>query len=381
MIIEKTLLTKQASPVRVAIVGLGQRGLQHLSLLWKLQSEGLVRIVALVDAYLPNLTIQKIGQQVNGFSLNGIRVSTDFFSILESLLAENELDAVYFALPPSLHQDEVVATANAGIHVFAEKPMSLSLSQAMEMKRAITSNDVISTVGFQQRYDPRYQAIHHFLQNKRLVMMTMIHNSTFEGHSVKHTPTENFGGPSNRVWAANFEWSGSTVVEAGIHQTDLMRYWGGNIDWVSANYIERDPVDVLSGGDNPYAYQVTFGFESGAIGNLLMSRLSRVFYSDSYNSILWSSGHIKFENNDVVAYYTAPDDKQPDSRHILPIKPGLSSNEIINRTFISAVQQNDQTILKSSFAGSINSLAAVLGANQSHCQGGKRLYLDDLVSM
>ena len=39
------------TPPRISIVGLGQRGLQHLSLLWKLQSEGLVQITALVDAH------------------------------------------------------------------------------------------------------------------------------------------------------------------------------------------------------------------------------------------------------------------------------------------------------------------------------------------
>ena len=52
--------------------------------------------------------------------------------------------------------------------------MSLSLDQAIQMEKAIRESGVISTVGFQQRYDPRYQAAQIFLQNKKLVMMTMI---------------------------------------------------------------------------------------------------------------------------------------------------------------------------------------------------------------
>ena len=59
---EKSTMATQTTPVRIAIVGLGQRGLQHLSLLWKLQSESLVQITALVDAHQKNLTAQKICQ-------------------------------------------------------------------------------------------------------------------------------------------------------------------------------------------------------------------------------------------------------------------------------------------------------------------------------
>ena len=227
---EKLTIAIQTPPVRIAIVGLGQRGLQHLSLLWKLQSEGLVQITALVDTHQKNLTAQKICQYVDNFSLDDINVSNDFLSILELVSTGNRVDTVYFALPLGVHQGEIVAAATSGLHIFTEKPMSLSLDQAIEMEKAIRESGVISTVGFQQRYDPRYQAAQIFLQNKKLVMMTIIHNSNLESHSVKHTPTENLGGPINRVWTSNFEWSGSTVVEAGIHQVDLMRYWGGDID-------------------------------------------------------------------------------------------------------------------------------------------------------
>ena len=49
-----------SQPIRVAIIGLGQRGLQHLSALWRLQGEGLVRIAALIDAFEDNLSEAKI---------------------------------------------------------------------------------------------------------------------------------------------------------------------------------------------------------------------------------------------------------------------------------------------------------------------------------
>ena len=371
-----------SQPTRVAILGLGQRGLQHLRSLWKLQSEGLVKITALIDVFEDNLAETKIQAYVDEFHPDGIYTSADF----GETLASQSLDAIYFALPPGVHNGEIIQAANAGIHIFAEKPMSLYLNEAVEMEDVIQENGVISTAGFQQRYDSRYEAVHKFLADKQPVMITMVVNGPLEGHSTKHTKTETLGGPANRVWTANFEWSGATVVEAGIHQTDLMRYWFGDISWVEANYIHRDASDIVDDGNNPYAYSVRFGFECGCIANLILSRLRQNYYSDSYESILWTHGHLKFEGNNVVAYYYdgpySPDDTPTKDavRHILPTSPHVDSTEEISRAFVRAISTGDSAQLKSTFASSMNSLAAVLGANASDQLDGERIYLKDFLA-
>lgn len=370
-----------SQPIRVAILGLGQRGLQHLKALWKLQSEGLVKITALIDAFEDNLVEAKIQKYVDGFEIDGIHASTDF----EDTLSELALDAIYFALPPGVHNGEIIQAANAGVHIFAEKPMSLYLNEAVDMERTIQENGVISTAGFQQRYDARYEAVHKFLADKQPVMTTMIVNGALEGHSIKHTKTETFGGPANRVWTANYEWSGATVVEGGIHQTDLMRYWFGDIAWVEASYIHRDASDIVDGGDNPYAYSVRYGFECGCIANLILSRLRQTYYSDGYDSILWTHGHLKFEGNDVVAYYydgpypPAETPSQEAVRHVLPLPDGVDPTEQISRAFLDAIRKGNSDQLRSTFTSSMNSLAAVLGANASDQLDGERIYLKNFL--
>ena len=161
-----------SQPIRVAILGLGQRGLQHLKALWKLQSEGLAKIAALIDVFEDNLAEPKIQKYVDGFEVDGIYTSSDFGETLEAL----SLDAIYFALPPGVHDGEIIQAANAGVHIFAEKPMSLYLNEAVEMECVIQANGVISTAGFQQRYDSRYEAVHEFLADKQPVMSTFIAN-------------------------------------------------------------------------------------------------------------------------------------------------------------------------------------------------------------
>ena len=370
-----------SQPTPVAIIGLGQRGLQHLSALWRLQGEGLVRIAALIDAFEENLAEAKIWSHVDGFRIEGIHTSTDF----RETLAELPLDAIYFALPPGVHNGELIQAANAGVHIFAEKPMSLYLNEAIEMERAIRENGVISTAGFQQRYDSRYEAVQKFLADKKPVMGTFIGNGALEDHSIKHTRTETLGGPANRIWAANYEWSGASVVEGGIHQTDLMRYWFGDISWVEADYVHRDASDIVDGGDNPYAYSVRYGFECGCIANLILSRLRRTYYGDGYESILWTHGHLKFEGDDAVAYYydgPYPPAQTPPLkalRHPLPTPPRTDPTEQISRAFLGAIEAGNPGKLRSTFASSMNSLAAVLGANASDQLKGERIYLEDFL--
>ena len=185
--------------VRVAVVGLGQRGLSHLKALWRLQEEGAAEVVALGDAFADNLAEEKVAGYVPGFSLEGIPTFTDF----DRLLGEGKPDAVYFCMPPGVHDGEVISAARAGVHIFAEKPQSLYMDEALEMGRAIREAGVVSAVGFQRRYEAQSEATHEFLAGKRMVMVTCVANGTLESHSVKHTPTGEMGGPVDRVWAKN----------------------------------------------------------------------------------------------------------------------------------------------------------------------------------
>ena len=366
--------------VRIAVVGLGQRGLQHLNALWQLDE---AQVVALCDPFPDNLTEDKIRRFVDGFSLDGIRT----YGAFADLLAAGGFDAIYFAIPPSLHRGELLQAAQKGIHLFAEKPVSLFLDEMLEMERAIRDAGIIATVGFQQRHDNWHIGIRDFLADKRLLMMTYVVNSTLESHSTKHTHTETVGGPQNRIWTANRAWSGSTVVEAGIHQTDLMRFWAGDIAWTEARYIQRAAEDIEDGGDNPDAYSVTYGFESGAIAHLIMSRLRKTFWGDSYHDIMWDRGHLKTEgNNGPTAYYYDGPYPPPEGKvdpaglaHELDLGPRKNSTLEIARAFVTAVGEKSEDALLNTFTSSLNSHAAVLGANISDQLNGQRVNLKDLL--
>lgn len=371
-----------ATPVRIGILGLGQRGLQHVKQLWQLQQEGLAQIVALIDAFEANLDAAKLQSYVPGLPATEILRTIDINGVIDS----GDLDALYVVIPPNVHQGEVVRAARAGLHLFVEKPMSLFLDEAIEMEKAIAEAGVISTVGFQQRFDAAHEVVHAFLQDKRPVMATYTRHAPIESHNVKHTPTEVAKGPANRVWTASRAWSGTTMVEAGIHPLDVWRYWLGDVSWVQAVYTHRPQEEIFDGADNPYTYSAIFGFAGGAVGTMVLSRLRRAYYDQTEHKLLWNEGVIEIDHGEVAAYtYEGdyPPARQPEMaqlRRTLELPHRTNSTYGVNRAFVRAVAENRPDLVRSPFSDAMNSLAAVLAANVSDELGGRRVEVDELLT-
>src|SRR5204863_8560052 len=78
-------------------------------------------------------------------------------------LVELDLDGVSVGSPNVAHHRSSIEAVEAGKHVLTEKPMAVTLDQAVEMARTAKRTGKILTVGFQPRYDPNMQLV------KRLV--------------------------------------------------------------------------------------------------------------------------------------------------------------------------------------------------------------------
>ena len=187
-----------SGPLRVGLVGVGQRGLQHVNAMVQMQKDEIVHITALADPYPENLSDDKIKRFVSDYSSSGIKM----FDTADDLIESGLVDAIWFVIPPNQHNGEIERAASRGIAIFAEKPQSLFLDDIISQDRAITSSGVPSTVGFQMRHDRGYTDIAAYLSDKWVAAMTMIAEGAVEGHGVKHTHTEELGGPANRVWTA-----------------------------------------------------------------------------------------------------------------------------------------------------------------------------------
>ncbi|MBW3672187.1 MAG: Gfo/Idh/MocA family oxidoreductase, partial [Acidobacteria bacterium] len=71
----------------------------------------------------------------------------------EALLASGEIDAVYIALPNSLHKDFAIKAARAGVHVLCEKPMAVTAEQCRAMIDAAEANGVKLMIAYRLHFE------------------------------------------------------------------------------------------------------------------------------------------------------------------------------------------------------------------------------------
>ena len=80
----------------------------------------------------------------------GVKVVSDFNAVLR----DPAIEAVVLATPHTLHTDQIVAAANAGKHIYCEKPLSMTRADVMRAIKAVNDNKVALAVGHERRFEP-----------------------------------------------------------------------------------------------------------------------------------------------------------------------------------------------------------------------------------
>jgi predicted dehydrogenase len=80
----------------------------------------------------------------------------------QAVASDPDIDAAVVSLPPEFNPDIVCGLLEAGKHVFAEKPMALSLRQAQRMADAAAASGRLLMMGFMKRYDPGVERARKF---------------------------------------------------------------------------------------------------------------------------------------------------------------------------------------------------------------------------
>jgi len=144
----------------------------------------------------------------------------------DAALADPEIDAVVLATPHSMHTDQIVAAAQAGKHVFSEKPLGLDAASAQRAAQACADHGVTLGVGYNWRFQPALQAVRRMIDDGTLGRVLHL-----EG---------NFCGPSAYRFPKGHwrhdpaEGPGGGMTGRGVHVIDAMLYLAGHIEQVTA---------------------------------------------------------------------------------------------------------------------------------------------------
>jgi predicted dehydrogenase len=325
-------------PVRVGVVGTGyiaQRA--HLPAIQKEVERGVATFQAFCD-----VSPETVKEAAAEFGVKN--TYTDHHEMLE----RQELDALYLIIPPTFHTDVELIAADRGIPLLIEKPQTLDMQQALQFEEAIRKSGILCTVGFMMRYSPAAA----FIRN-RLAELTVRHANLqlfYSGTPIRH-------------WTNRMELCGGSFVENTIHVIDLLRYQlDDDYESVSAYYVER-PFDPDPKAINlPFVYNANYKMKSGAVVNVTTSRVLTNTKSSRRETLIIC---------DDVLFEYSQDRVIENGELVWEAKEKESPFDIQSKQFLEAVRTGNDRLVRNNYSSSLNSLAAVLGANESASKGGE----------
>ena len=187
-----------SAPVKIAVAGLGRIGRIHLENL--VTKTAGAEVIAISDPFPES---HAFAQQ-----LGVTQIEPSF----EALLAAQP-DAVYVCTPTDTHADYVIAAAKAGVHVFCEKPIDLSIERVCEVLTAVESAGVKLMVGFNRRFDPNFAKIQSMVTEGKVGTP----------HMIRITSRDPGPPPIEYI-----KVSGGMFLDMSIHDFDIARFLAGS---------------------------------------------------------------------------------------------------------------------------------------------------------
>src|SRR5438552_75974 len=176
---------------------------------------------------------------------------------VDRLLDSDDIDAVLITSPNPFHAPQAIRAANAGKHIFVEKPMGMNVAECRAMIDAANAAGVTLMPGHMHRYRRTEMAVKLMLQRGTIGKVDM----------ATITLTE----PDETTWL-NTPANGGYLLGSGVHCIDLLRFWLGNIQEVTALTGRYRGVEVENGS------QLMLVFASGThaiMQNSVIPNLSR----------------------------------------------------------------------------------------------------------
>jgi len=175
------------------------------------------------------------------------------YDSMERLLADPEIDVLYIATPNNLHCEETIMAAQAGKHVYCEKPMALTIADCERMIQVCNDNKVKFGIDFQNRFHPAH------VEARRLILSGEAGEVNVIKAQYAHGRSRN--APRSTGWRNNPTVAGAgSLVGTGVHPIDLCRFLlNSEIDEIRALTDEMPPQRPV----DDMAY-VILSFQNGA---------------------------------------------------------------------------------------------------------------------
>ena len=247
--------------------------------------------------------------RLNDEELQGFPIETD----LQKALDHNP-DAVIVSNPTALHLDVAIPAAQAGCHIFIEKPISHNLERINKFRQIVADSGSRVLVGFQFRFHPALWQIKRLLSQKAIGRPL-----SCRAHWGEYLPNWHPWEDYHDGYSARSDLGGGVLLTLS-HPLDYLQWLFGEIEAVSAFIGYNSDLDLDDVEDTA---EINLRLANGVIGSVHLNYTQRP--PSHYLEIIGTKGtiHWNAESNLVKRY-----DVKAKTWEEFPIQEGFERNEL-----------------------------------------------------
>ena len=259
----------------------------------------------------------------NDLGLDQSRIYDDFEEMIDDewkIDLSQKIEAVCILTPNFLHFPMAKKFLENGFHVICEKPLSISLSEAKELKSIKDSNNLVFAVTHTYTGYPMVRQMTQMISQGIIGDIQRVDSTYFQGwiNEIIHDKDKR-----NSTWRLNPEVSGisSCLADIGTHAFNMLELvCGMKVKKILAdlnNLYEDNPLDI--------DVSVLVRMENGCKGTIRSTQIATGLENNLNISVYGSKGSLSWEqeNPNYLYYYT-------NDKPLQVLKPGHPYNSKIS---------------------------------------------------
>ena len=183
----------------------------------------------------------------------------------DEILGDRSISAVINTTPNNVHRETTCAAAQAGKHVFLDKPTANTIADARALTEACRKAGVVLALGYQRRKESHFRWVRRQIDDGVFGKLV---------NAEANISRDRLGQFDLKSWRYTAEgMPGGVMLQIGIHYTDVLEYLLGPIKAVSGRLAQ-----LVLPGDNPDVASLVLEHDNGALSTLNASYASASEY-------------------------------------------------------------------------------------------------------
>ncbi|EAA4823138.1 TPA: D-chiro-inositol-2-dehydrogenase IolG2 [Salmonella enterica subsp. enterica serovar Typhimurium] len=254
--------------LRCGVIGLGRVGKMHVENMYLLPQ---LDIIGAADYFIEEMSDWL-------YSVN----ITSGYKNYQELLQRDDIEAVFIFTSTDMHEEIVTAAAQAGKHIFCEKPLSMNEDEqaSMAVLRKVKEKGVTLQVAFNRRFDPQFHEVFELVRSGKIGRPQMIKITSRDPDLLPHDLIKRIGG---------------LIFDFTMHDFDMARFMMQ--DEVSEVYVKGNTLidPSLKNIDDVDTLAVMLTFRNG--GYALIDNSRRAVYGYDQRVEVFGSEGMAYADN------------------------------------------------------------------------------------